>query len=762
MRSADRDPQNRSEPQIFQAIVKRLRTSGAEVELPERGKAWLPAHELFPDFKPHDDFPARAKHLLGSTIEVTEIGTAIGSAETLVSHIRLKDDPWKLVSTWADGAVKVMRVIARTRFQAVGIIPPGIRAAVMLPIGQHRLPEPWDSFGLPLPGDEAAGYFHHANVDNNKRTVKLDFRGYVTSNLPITDELTTSPKKFTPPRQEVDRATSPTHTPFAELVRDTIGRALIVDDDATFVQALRFYLEYLGCSVADCASEEDARSLLAEPCDPFDLAIIDVHLKRTAGDMSGLRIASFLAEREPTCQLVLVSAEPLDIEALTTSTFSEVPVSGFVAKPFGTEELYSVLAAGTSVRPRRLGELLSTLASPRDDRQPPPSRHTYTDELDRACNLLRDTIGAEAVVLFALDPITWTVDVVAQSEPGISFRRAGHKLDRSPVKDVAIDGEEIFTGNAGLEVGKHFWLRRAHPYVSCVGVPVRLGAGTTYAHALFAFNRTCDFFTQRDLWTSQQTAQTIGHILKSKTLEEQVRQMKVFELMGKVYGSMAHDLGGAIPDAVLFDAIQLAIEGGNFAKAIELAEAGRLKSTQAQGIVNTFRDMARGQHDLASEFRVDDLVPRCVSAFEVEAARLGSVCKMTPYEGPTCVVRMRQSGLEQIVFNLLLNAAQQIDRLHTLRDGPGEILVELRSTDDPRTGRFAILLVHDNGPGIHKRDFDRVFDMHYTTKEDGCGLGLNICREIAESVIKGDRRGSLHVQRSILLAGTTFKLTLPL
>ena len=58
----------------------------------------------------------------------------------------------------------------------------------------------------------------------------------------------------------------------------------------------------------------------------------------------------------------------------------------------------------------------------------------------------------------------------------------------------------------------------------------------------------------------------------------------------------------------------------------------------------------------------------------------------------------------------------------------GDIGLEVTSADNCVT-----VIVTDNGEGIPVENMDRIFDVFYTTKKNGTGMGLSICRGIAEA-----------------------------
>src|ERR1700733_9421558 len=86
-----------------------------------------------------------------------------------------------------------------------------------------------------------------------------------------------------------------------------------------------------------------------------------------------------------------------------------------------------------------------------------------------------------------------------------------------------------------------------------------------------------------------------------------------------------------------------------------------------------------------------------------------------------------QVQLQQVVLNLILNAVQAMgavaDRTREL------MLITIRQTEP----NAVCLGVRDTGPGLSAETLPRLFEPFYTTKPDGMGMGLSICRSIIEA-----------------------------
>ncbi len=86
-------------------------------------------------------------------------------------------------------------------------------------------------------------------------------------------------------------------------------------------------------------------------------------------------------------------------------------------------------------------------------------------------------------------------------------------------------------------------------------------------------------------------------------------------------------------------------------------------------------------------------------------------------------VRIDPMMLKRCLDNLVRNGVQALHRSPSSEQG--KVVVEAYPEDD-----FAVIEIRDNGPGVPRDDWDRIFDPYYTTKSEGTGLGLAIVKKV--------------------------------
>lgn len=109
--------------------------------------------------------------------------------------------------------------------------------------------------------------------------------------------------------------------------------------------------------------------------------------------------------------------------------------------------------------------------------------------------------------------------------------------------------------------------------------------------------------------------------------------------------------------------------------------------------------------------------------------------------------------LQQAIINLAVNAVQA---MMAVVDRPRELHISTRVQPSDPPERTIVIEVTDNGPGIDPAVINKLFTAFYTTKSEGMGMGLSICRSIVES------HGGKITASSELGQGATFSVHLPM
>ena len=103
-------------------------------------------------------------------------------------------------------------------------------------------------------------------------------------------------------------------------------------------------------------------------------------------------------------------------------------------------------------------------------------------------------------------------------------------------------------------------------------------------------------------------------------------------------------------------------------------------------------------------------------------AQLPENCYIKTDLGEIPLVMFDPVQLGQVVLNLLLNAAQALQRGET----PGRIFVRARTHAPNRV----IVEIRDTGPGMTPEVLNRITEPFFTTRTEGTGLGLSVCTAI--------------------------------
>jgi PAS domain S-box-containing protein len=145
---------------------------------------------------------------------------------------------------------------------------------------------------------------------------------------------------------------------------------------------------------------------------------------------------------------------------------------------------------------------------------------------------------------------------------------------------------------------------------------------------------------------------------------------------------------------------------------------------RAAQIITSIRAMFKKDSGARSPVAINELVCDVIatSLGELKSGRVSLALELLDDLTPVQADRVQ---LQQVLLNLLTNA---IDAMASVTDRPHMLCVRSEHLED-----WVVISVHDSGTGIAPEHAERMFDAFFTTKPNGIGLGLSICRSIVEA-----------------------------
>jgi len=147
----------------------------------------------------------------------------------------------------------------------------------------------------------------------------------------------------------------------------------------------------------------------------------------------------------------------------------------------------------------------------------------------------------------------------------------------------------------------------------------------------------------------------------------------------------------------------------------------RSRASQSRKSIDRFLNAVRPVEPVIMEIDVNELLDNLIELYDREF-HFNNIRLQREYQKPAPVLRSDPSRLRQVIQNLILNAMTAIHR-----NGGIRLKTELE-------GELVRISVTDDGPGIPAENLEKIFDPRFTTKAEGMGLGLSICRQILQKL----------------------------
>jgi len=265
-------------------------------------------------------------------------------------------------------------------------------------------------------------------------------------------------------------------------------------------------------------------------------------------------------------------------------------------------------------------------------------------------------------------------------------------------------------------------------------------------------------FTDKQIGLFMDFASQATIALESTRRERQYRQMQVelahanrIATIGQLTASIAHEIKQPLAAiAISGDAglRWLSSEAPDVEKAKQSIARIVADAHRAADIMDRLRGLAKKQAPQKELLDLNAAILEVTALTQGEAVKNGVTIR-TQLASDLPRIHGDRVQLQQVMLNLIVNAIQAMSSL-----GDSQRNLEVSAETDTQDG--VSVGVRDTGPGLRPENFSRLFEPFNTTKLDGMGIGLSICRAIID-----DHGGRLWASGNEP-RGAVFQFTLPI
>jgi C4-dicarboxylate-specific signal transduction histidine kinase len=197
--------------------------------------------------------------------------------------------------------------------------------------------------------------------------------------------------------------------------------------------------------------------------------------------------------------------------------------------------------------------------------------------------------------------------------------------------------------------------------------------------------------------------------------------------MGQLASSIAHEVNQPITAAITYALAArrwLSAEPPNCREVDDALSLIVKEGNRAGEVVGRIRALIKKAPARKDAVEINDALLEVIALTRTEAAN-NSVSVRTQLAEGLPRVQGDRVQLQQVLLNLIINA---IEAMSDVGEEERELFISTRNGPDGVS-----VEVRDSGPGLAPATLDHVFEAFYTTKSDGLGMGLSICRSIIEA-----------------------------
>jgi C4-dicarboxylate-specific signal transduction histidine kinase len=222
---------------------------------------------------------------------------------------------------------------------------------------------------------------------------------------------------------------------------------------------------------------------------------------------------------------------------------------------------------------------------------------------------------------------------------------------------------------------------------------------------------------------------------EARESERHVREMQMelahanrVATMGQLTASIAHEVNQPIAAAATNAQAALrwlAARPPNLEEVRQALDHIVKDASRAGDVIGRIREIIKKAPSRKDRVDINEAIREVIELTRGEAVKNGASVQ-TAFGEALPLIEGDRVQLQQVVLNLIVNAVQAMG---AVAERPRELFITTARAEP----NGVLVTVKDSGPGLAPSNLEQLFAPFYTTKPDGLGMGLSICRSIIEA-----------------------------
>ncbi len=496
----------------------------------------------------------------------------------------------------------------------------------------------------------------------------------------------------------------------------TMPKILVIDDEESIREMMQMSLRSDGYQVLTAADGPTSLEIVKK--ESPEIVLLDVRMP----DMDGIEVLERAKAYNPDIEVIMITGHG-DMQMAIECMRKEA--SDFLVKPVSDQFLEFAL--------RRSREKLALKKKIKQ----------YTENLE---TLVREAnVELERAYQFRENLIENSPDAIVCVKKGgdiIIFNSAAEKLLGYSKREVLgkMNIVDVYQPGDAKQVMKDL---RSDDYG---------GKGIRQKREMVVLNKQGEkipvYLSASILYERGQEAGSVGiftDLRRRKIMEAELLQREKLASLGKLAAGIAHEINQPLTGVLTFASLLLKKHKDDAQTSKDLEVIVR-ETTRIRRIVQGVLDFARETPVQKKPNRIEKVLDQTLQIVQHQERFFGIELKKE-YAPDVPDVVMDAGQMEQVVLNIVLNAAAAMNR-------SGTLTIRTR-----KAGDWVEVDFQDTGPGMPQAIVDRIFDPFFTTKDSSEGSSMGLGLAISYGIVK-NHKGEILV-KSKQGEGSTFTIKLP-